>query len=75
MYDEERARQIEQITKLSEENNKLLHKLVRAQNWATFWSILRWLIIIALSLGSYYYLQPYLDLLMKSYESLPKLPF
>jgi hypothetical protein len=52
------------------ENNRILHKLLSAQRWATFWSILRWLIIIGLSLGAYYYLQPYLDKLLATYSQI-----
>ena len=52
------------------ENNRILHKLLNAQRWATFWSILRWLIIIGLSLGAYYYLQPYLDKLLTAYSQI-----
>lgn len=49
------------------ENNKLLHKLVRAGRWATFFSILRWLVVLGVAAGTYYYLQPYLDQLLRVY--------
>ena len=53
--------------KLLLENNRILHKLLSAQRWAMFWSVLRWAIIIGLALGSYYYIQPYLDQLLQVY--------
>lgn len=70
MYEEERSKLIERIAQLSEENNRLLKKLVRAQNWATVWSVLKWTIVILLTLWGYYYLQPYLDQMLKLYQQL-----
>ena len=52
------------------ENNQMLHKLLRAQHWATAWSVLRWVIIIGISIASYYYLQPYLDQMLKIYQQI-----
>jgi len=52
------------------ENNKMLHKLLRAQRWATAWSVLRWLVIIGLTVVGYYYSQPYLDQLLKTYQQI-----
>lgn len=53
------------------ENNEMLRKLLRAQRWSTFFSALRWIIIIGATVGAYYYLQPYLDQLLDLYEQLP----
>jgi len=58
------------VAELTEENNRLLHKLVRAQRWALAWSLLRWAVIIALSFGAYYFIQPYLDFILGGYEQL-----
>jgi hypothetical protein len=52
------------------ENNRILHKLLSAQRWATFWSVLRWLIVLGTPLVVYYYLQPYLDKLLDAYSQI-----
>jgi predicted MFS family arabinose efflux permease len=70
MYEEDKGRLLQQVADLTEQNNKLLRKLVRAQHWATFWSIMRWLIIIGATFGTYYYIQPYLETLLKNYNDL-----
>ena len=56
--------------KILVENNKILHKLLRAQRWATAWSVVRWIVIFAITIGSYYYLQPYLDQMLKVYQQI-----
>jgi hypothetical protein len=61
---------IEETAKLTKENNKILRGMARAAWWARFFSILRWFIIIALTLGAYYYLEPYLKTLLNLYSSL-----
>lgn len=46
---------------LLKENNKLLKKLVRSQRWSSITRAVYWIIIIAVTLGLYYYVQPYID--------------
>lgn len=61
--------------RLLSENNKLLHKLTRAQNWSTFFSVFRWMVVVGAALGAYYYLQPYLEQVIGLYKNLPIKPF
>ena len=44
---------------LVKENNKMLHKMRRAQKIADFMRFMYWLIIIGISIGGYYVVQPY----------------
>lgn len=46
---------------LVEDNNKILKGLRRSQRWATFTRLVYWGIIIAVAVGSYYFIQPYVD--------------
>ena len=50
------------------ENNQILHKLHRAQKRAIFFRVLYWIIMIALALGAYYYIQPYLNQVVALYD-------
>ncbi|MCC6290574.1 hypothetical protein IT398_00665 [Candidatus Nomurabacteria bacterium] len=58
---------------LATENNRILRGLRSVQRWQSFWSAVKWLLIIASVFGSYYYLQPYLDKILAVYQNLPDL--
>jgi len=61
---------LERIERLSEENNRLLRKLVSDLRWRQLFSLVKWVIVIGLTLGLYYYLQPIIDQIKAIYESL-----
>lgn len=46
---------------LAEENNKLLHKLDRMYRLSRAVRVTYWVIIIGITLGAFYFLQPYVD--------------
>ncbi len=54
---------------LAQENNKILRKMQRGARWGRFFKFLFWLVIIGASMGTYYYLQPFLNGLLETYES------
>lgn len=60
----------DRLMTLTEENNKLLHKMWRAARLARVMRTLYWLVIIGLSIGAYYYVQPYLEQLLSVYTGL-----
>ncbi len=62
---------LDEAVELSRANNQILRKLESARRWVSFLSWLKWIIIIAVTVGSYYYLQPYLDTVAKLYGVLP----
>ena len=45
---------------LSKENNKMLHKMVRTQRNALIMKAVYWLIIIGITVGAFFYIQPFL---------------
>lgn len=57
----------DRLVKLTEENNKILHKMWRATRVAGLVRIFYWLLVIGVSIGAFYYLQPYIDQLMAVY--------
>ena len=67
--DPESKRLLENNLELSQENNKMLHKVRRVQQWEAFWRWLKLLAIIGIALGSFYYIQPYVDKLVNLYNS------
>jgi len=58
------------ILKKTEENNVLLKKIHRANVWNRVIRIFYWLIIIGITLGSYYFIQPYIHGMLGAYQSL-----
>ena len=49
---------------LAKENNELLHSLLRRARLSTALKVFYWAIIILLSFGAYYFIQPYIDMLI-----------
>ena len=56
-----------QTSRLVEENNKILRKMHRAALWGRIFHFLYWVAIIGLSVGAYYFIQPYVDQLQQTY--------
>jgi hypothetical protein len=48
-----------------EENNRMLRRMRRAQKVASFMRFLYWILIIGIAVGAFYFLQPYVDSIMK----------
>ena len=68
MYGEDH-KLLERLVELAEDSNRILHQMRRANRWANFFTFIKWLVIIALSLGFYYYLDPYLKPIMDFYQN------
>lgn len=65
---------IEKLEKLTKENNKILRKLRNHMRAGTIMRLLYWLIIVGSMIGAYYYLQPFIEPLMETYDTLIGLP-
>ena len=61
---------LEDLLSTTQENNKLLRKMHRASVWSHIFRVLYWIVIVGAMLGSYYYLQPYIDGLVTAYQTL-----
>jgi hypothetical protein len=60
MTPEERSL-LERIAALTEENNKLLKSMQKSARWRTAFQIFYWVLIIALTFGAFYFIQPYIN--------------
>ena len=58
---------LKHIAVLVEENTVILRKLLRAEKMRRLVSAIYWIAVIAISLGAYYFVQPYLDQLRAVY--------
>ncbi len=68
MNEEDRIK-LARALELAEENNAILKKMQRVARWGRLIRISYWTIIIAASVGAFYYIQPYVDQLMQLYGS------
>jgi fatty acid desaturase len=57
----EEKRVMDELLSLSKENNDILRSWRRSQRWRAFFSFLWWAAIVALTLWSYYQLQPRIE--------------
>lgn len=68
--DPESKKLLEATFQLAQENNHMLHKVRSVQKWATFWRTLKILVVIGIALGSFYFLEPYLNKIANLYNSI-----
>jgi hypothetical protein len=60
---------LEKTYEMSKENNHILRGIRSSNRWATIFKIFYWVIIIGVSVGAFYYIQPYIDIATKTYKS------
>jgi hypothetical protein len=65
--DQEVKKLLEENIRISKENNELLLKIRNVQRWAQITRYLYWFVIIAVSFGAFYFVQPYLENLLNLY--------
>jgi len=55
---------------LSKENNKILRGIRKSNRWSLVFSILYWTLIIGVSVGAFYFIQPYINAVTGAYSGL-----
>jgi hypothetical protein len=68
--DEEDKKKLDAILKLSEENNHFLRKVRGAQKTSQMFKAIYWVIIIAVTLGGFYLVKPFLSTLTGLYSGI-----
>jgi len=61
---------LQKTYKLVQESNTELHKMRRAQKIKMFFNVLYWLVLIGVSVGAFYYLQPFVKSLLGTVSGL-----
>ena len=67
MTPEERSL-LERTNKLAEQNNVILRSIQRTNRFSLVFRILYWVVILAISYGAYYAIQPYMNELFSLYS-------
>jgi hypothetical protein len=73
MPDEELKQLLKQNLEVSQENLKILHKINRGRKISSFLIFIKWVIIIGVALGAFYYLEPYTNNLKSFYGDIENL--
>ena len=68
--DPETQRKLDRVLLLTEENNTMLREVRRSQKTAQMMKAIYWVIIIMVTVGSLYFVQPYLGTLTNLYGGL-----
>ena len=68
--DPESKNLLEETFNLEKENNKMLRKVRSVQKWSTFWTGLKVFLVVGIALGSFYFLEPYVDKMIGFYNSI-----
>ncbi|MFA6227197.1 MAG: hypothetical protein WC631_01815 [Candidatus Paceibacterota bacterium] len=55
---------------LSEENNKILRSIRRSNRLSSFFRVIYWIIIIVAAFGTYWFIQPYLNMVSNVYSGI-----
>ena len=61
---------LDQALDLAEENNLMLRKMVRNMRFARLFKIVYWIIIISISLGALFFVQPYVNQILAVYGNI-----
>jgi len=67
--DPESKQLLQDTFNLTEENNKMLQKVRGVQKRETLLHFFKFIIIVGIAFGSFYFIEPYLDKLMSLYNS------
>lgn len=68
--DQEDKNILKKLVKLEEDNNRILHILLRAYRFNVAFQVLKWVIIIGSAVGLYYFFQPALQQFFEVYKNL-----
>jgi hypothetical protein len=68
--DPESKKLLEETLQLEQENNKILRSMKRSMFWAKVMNVIYWLIIIGISVGAFYFIQPYFNKIIGLYNSI-----
>ena len=73
MSDEFHDDKIDELLELTRENNKILRSMHRRMLWSQVFTYFYWLVILGVAGSAYYFLQPYAEKYMHTYQTMIKL--
>jgi hypothetical protein len=68
--DQEEKDLLEKTYEMAKENNHILKGIRSSNRLSSFIRVLYWVIIIGVSIATYYFVQPYVNPLIKTYQNI-----
>lgn len=62
--------EIQALREIIEADHKMIHAIHRRVKMASIFNAIKWTLLIGFSLGAFYYIQPMLDVLLRTYTGL-----
>ncbi len=62
--------ELKRIARVAEENNVLLHSIQRRARMSFMFMILKWVVVVGVAIGAFYYIQPFLEQIAAIYQQL-----
>lgn len=62
-------RRLRETRELAERNNEILQKIYRSILWSRVGWIFYWVVLTGIAVGAFYFLEPYWDTVVETYES------
>jgi hypothetical protein len=50
---------LKELLKIEQENNRMLRNLRSSMRWNHFFTVIKWVIVIGVIVGGFYYIEPY----------------
>jgi len=68
-YNEIMEKDLQKIMEMVENNNKMLRQIRGVQQRGWWIGFLKWIVLIVLAIGAFYFIQPFIENLNSAYES------
>jgi len=65
--DQEVKHLLEENLELEKENNQLLRTVVKKMYWQTVLTVMKWVFVLAITFGAFYFIEPFLNQLYSIY--------
>ncbi len=65
--DPENKETLRKILELEQKNHKMLTSIHKSMFWSKVFRVIYWVIIIAATVGAYYYIEPYINGIIEAY--------
>ena len=59
-----------ELQSMMEDNQRMVRSLYSKAKWATVFAAFKWIFIIGITIGSFYYIQPFVDKFMVAFDSI-----
>ncbi len=63
-------KELQEVREIIEKDHEMIQSVYRRVRLSSAISVIKWVVIIGFSLGAFYYIQPFLEVLLQTYTSI-----